>query len=107
MPAYVIVDVRVTNPQAYRDYTSAVPDTLVPFDGRFIVRGGPYETLEGDWRPQRIVILEFPSVERAKAWHASAEYQAILPIRQQHARTQFLTVVDGVEPTASPSPEAN
>ena len=107
MAAYVIVDVEVNDPEAYRDYTGAVPATLTPFGGRFIVRGGDYETLEGDWRPKRIVILEFPSVERAKAWHASPEYQAILPIRHQHARTNFLTVVDGVSPAMTVSSPAD
>ena len=101
MAGYVIVDVEVRDPEAYREYTQAVPATLEPFGGRFIVRGGAYETLEGDWRPQRIVVIEFPSFERAKAWHASPEYQAILPLRLRHARTNFLTVVEGV--AASPS----
>ena len=103
MAAYVIVDVEVLDPEAYREYTQAVPATLAPFGGRFIVRGGASETLEGTWRPQRVVIIEFPSVERAKAWHASPEYTAILPIRHRHARTNFLTVVEGVDPaTATP-----
>ena len=95
MGAYVIVDVEVRDPEAYRDYTQAVPATLEPFGGRFIVRGGAVETLEGDWRPQRVVVIEFPSVEQAKAWHASPEYQAILPLRHRHARTNFLAVVEG------------
>lgn len=103
MTAYVIVDVEVLDPDAYREYTSAVPAIVAQFGGRFIVRGGPYETLEGDWRPQRIVVLAFPDRERATAWHASPEYQAILPIRWRHARTNFLTVVDGVdEPSSAP-----
>ena len=97
MAAYVIVDVEVTDPEAYREYTRQVPGTLEPYEGRFVVRGGPYETLEGDWAPQRVVLIRFPSVERAKAWHASPAYQAILPIRLAHARTNFLTVVEGVE----------
>jgi uncharacterized protein (DUF1330 family) len=96
MAAFVIVDVEVLEPEPYRTYTSAVPATLAPFGGRFIVRGGAYATLEGEWRPQRIVIIEFPSVEQARAWHASPEYQAIVPIRLRHARTNFLTVVEGV-----------
>ena len=100
MSAYVIVDVEVLDPDAYREYTQAVPATLAPCGGRFVVRGGPSETLEGDWRPQRIVILEFPSVDHAKAWHASPAYTAILPIRHRHARTNFLTVVAGVDPPA-------
>jgi uncharacterized protein (DUF1330 family) len=96
MAAYVIVDVEVLDPDAYREYTTAVPATLAAHGGRFIVRGGRSETLEGDWNPRRIVILEFPSFEAAKTWHASPDYQAILPIRLRHAQTNFLTVVEGV-----------
>ena len=96
MAGYVIVDVEVLEPEHYKEYTSRVPATLERFGGRFIVRGGAYETLEGTWNPQRVVVLEFPSVAQAKAWHASSEYQEILPIRYRHARTNFLTVVEGV-----------
>jgi uncharacterized protein (DUF1330 family) len=96
MAAYVIVEVDVTDPGPYEEYKRGVPATLEKYDGRFVVRGGRYETLEGEWQPQRIVVLEFPSFERARQWHASPEYQAILPIRQRHARTRFLTVVEGV-----------
>ena len=96
MAAYVIVDVEILDPEAYGEYTRAVPATMTPFGGRFIVRGGASETLEGDWHPQRIVILEFPTVGLAKDWHASPEYQGILPLRHHHARTNFLTVVAGV-----------
>jgi uncharacterized protein (DUF1330 family) len=96
MAGYVIVDVEELEPERYKEYASRVPATLEPFGGRFIVRGGAYETLEGTWSPQKVVILEFPSVEQAKAWHASPEYQEILPIRYRHARTNFLTVVEGV-----------
>ena len=101
MAAYVIVDVEVREPEAYRGYTQAVPATLERYGGRFIVRGGAVETLEGEWRPQRVVVIEFPSVEQAKAWHGSAEYQAILPLRLRHARTNFLAVVEGVEAAAA------
>jgi uncharacterized protein (DUF1330 family) len=97
MAAYVIVDVEVTDPEAYREYTRQVPATLEPYEGRFVVRGGASETLEGNWAPQRIVVIRFPSVEQAKAWHASPAYQAILPLRLANARTNFLTVVEGVE----------
>lgn len=96
MAAYVIVDVEVLDPEPYDEYRRGVPATLERYGGRFVVRGGAAETLEGEWRPQRVVVLEFPSVERAKAWHASPEYAAILPIRRRHARTTFLTVVEGV-----------
>ncbi len=96
MAAYVIVDVEVLDPEAYTEYTRDVPATLEPFGGRFLVRGGAVTTLEGEWRPQRAVLIEFPSVEQAKAWHASPAYVAILPIRHKHARTNFMTVIEGV-----------
>ncbi len=97
MAAYVIVDVEVRDAEPYEEYRRRVQATVDRYDGRFIVRGGTHETLEGDWHPQRIVLIEFPSATRAKAWHASPEYQEILPIRQRHARTNFVTVVEGVE----------
>ena len=96
MAAYVIVDVEVLDPEAYTEYTRDVPATLEPFGGRFLVRGGAVTTLEGEWRPQRAVLIEFPSVEQAKAWHASPAYVAILPIGHKHARTNFMTVIEGV-----------
>lgn len=97
MSAYIIVAVDVTDPEAYGEYTSAVPATLEPYRGRFIVRGGAYEVLEGTWSAERIVVLEFPGAEQAKEWHESAEYQAILPIRRRHARTDFMVVVEGTQ----------
>jgi uncharacterized protein (DUF1330 family) len=96
LAAYVIVDVEVLAPDSYKEYTAAVPATLAPFGGRFIVRGGRHETLEGEWNPSRVVVIEFPTFEAAKNWHASPEYQAILLLRLRHARTNFLTVVEGV-----------
>ena len=96
MAAYVIVDVDVTDQQAYEEYRRQVPATLERYGGRFAVRGGRYETLEGSWQPQRIVVLEFPDYARARAWYDSPEYQAIIPLRERHARTNFLTLVEGV-----------
>jgi uncharacterized protein (DUF1330 family) len=96
LAAYVIVDLEVLEPEPYKEYTAAVPATLVPFGGRFIVRGGRYETLEGDWHPSRIVVLEFPSFDAAKNWYASPEYEAIIPLRLRHAQTNFLTIAEGV-----------
>lgn len=95
MAAYVIVDVAVGDAEAYREYTSQTPGTVEQYNGRFIVRGGDYETLEGNWSPQRIVVIEFPSMEQARAWYGSDAYQAILPLRLKHATTQFLTIVEG------------
>ena len=97
MSAYVIVGVDVTEPKEYAEYSRGVPATLEPYQGRFVVRGGAFEVLEGEFASPRIVVLTFPSVEQAKAWHESAAYQAILPIRKRNARTHFMVVVEGVD----------
>lgn len=96
MAAYVIVSVEVNDAEAYSAYSREVPATLEPYGGTFVVRGGAWEAMEGTWTSGRIVVLRFPGVEQAKAWHASPAYQAILPIRQQNARTDFMVVVEGV-----------
>ena len=95
MAAYVIAQVEVTDPGAFERYRREVPATLVPFGGRFIVRGGATETLEGDWQPKRLVIIEFPDRATAHAWWNSQAYAAPKALRQQSARTQLL-VVEGV-----------
>ena len=100
MAAYVIVGVDVADPEAYSAYTREVPATLEPYGGRFVVRGGAFTVLEGDWPAPRIVVLAFPSVEQAEAWHESPAYQAILPVRQQNARTHFMVAVEGVDEAA-------
>lgn len=100
MAAYLIVAVEVSDAEAYRAYSAEVPATLEPFGGRFVVRGGAFEVIEGSWDAGRIVVIEFPSADEAKAWHASEAYQAILPIREANARTDFMLVVDGVDAEA-------
>jgi uncharacterized protein (DUF1330 family) len=95
MPAYIIVDVAINDPEAYEGYKQLTPASVAAYDGKFIVRGGKTETLEGDWQPQRIVVLEFPSVERAKQWWSSTEYGPAKKIRQAAASTRML-VVEGV-----------
>lgn len=92
MPAYIIVDITIHDTQTYEDYKKLTPASLLPFDGKFIVRGGKTETLEGSWNPQRIVVLEFPTVEKAKAWWNSDTYAEAKAIRQRAATTQLLVV---------------
>ena len=79
MSAYVIANVTIKDPERYADYVRQVPATLEPYGGRFVVRGGAVEVVEGEWRPERLVIIEFPSLERARAWYDSPEY---VPARQ-------------------------
>jgi uncharacterized protein (DUF1330 family) len=95
MPAYIIVDVNVTNPSRYEDYKKLTPDSLVPYEGKFIVRGGQTQTLEGDWSPGRMVVLEFPSAEKAKAWWSSDGYAPAKLIRQSASITRMI-LVEGV-----------
>jgi uncharacterized protein (DUF1330 family) len=96
MAAYVLGDVNVHDPEGYREYTSRVPATLEPFQGRFVVRAGAHELLEGEWSPDRIVLIEFPSMELARAWYASAAYQEILPVRHRNSHANVLAIIEGV-----------
>ena len=92
MKAYIIVDVTITNPDLYEGYKKLTLASLQPFEGKFIARGGLVETLEGDWTPGRLVIIEFPSTEKAKGWWGSAEYAPAKAIRQQASITQMIVV---------------
>ena len=74
MAAYVIAEVEVTNPEGYKPYTELVPASIALYGGRFLARGGTAEVLEGEWPPRRRVIIEFPSMEAARAWWDSPEY---------------------------------
>ena len=102
MPAFVIANVSVEDPVRYEDYKRLVPGTLTPFGGRFVVRGGRTEVLEGDWRPNRLVILEFPSVEHARAWWNSTEYAEARALRQATS-TGTLLLVEGVAQAFRPA----
>lgn len=92
MAAYVIVEVSINDPIEYEEYKKLTPATISAFDGRFVVRGGTTTSLEGDWQPERIVVVEFPSVERAKEWWSSAEYTKAKLIRQRTATTKMIIV---------------
>lgn len=95
MAAYFIVDVEVKNPQEYEAYKQAAAASIVQHGGRYLVRGGKHEVLEGDWNPTRLVVLEFPTIEAAKRWYTSEEYNKVKPIRLQHA-VGHLVLVAGV-----------
>ncbi len=95
MAAYLIVNVDVKDPQRYREYVAAVPPTLVKYGGRFLVRGGRAERLEGTVEPKRLVIIEFPDADTARAWWNSDDYAAPKALRQATAVTD-LVLVEGV-----------
>lgn len=92
MKAYIIADVKITDPVQYEEYKKLTPGSLKPFDGKFIVRGGATTVLEGDWEPGRIVMLEFPSLEKAKAWWSSDMYAPAKGIRQAASETRMIVV---------------
>jgi uncharacterized protein (DUF1330 family) len=90
MPAFVIVEIEVRDPEAYETYKGLVPASVEAYGGRFIARGGATESLEGNWIPERIVVLEFPSLERARQWWNSPEYREAKAIRMRAARTRMI-----------------
>jgi uncharacterized protein (DUF1330 family) len=92
MTAYVIGDIEVTDQGIYDDYRKQVLATVEKYGGRFAVRGGKVEPLEGGWSPKRIVLLEFPSFEQAQKWYRSPEYAPLIKLRQKGARGRLLIV---------------
>lgn len=95
MTAYVIVDIEVTDPVRYKEYKTQAERTVELYGGQYIARGGRTETLEGGWAPRRLVILQFDSLEQAKAWHASPEYSGPRSLRDATARSRMV-VIEGV-----------
>ncbi len=95
MPAYIIVQLTIHDPETYDRYRAETPALIERFGGRFVVRGGDPEVLEGEARPGRVVVLEFPDRERARRFYDSPEYRAILPLRLRAAKGAAL-IVDGV-----------
>jgi uncharacterized protein (DUF1330 family) len=95
MPAYFIVDIEVTDPAGFEEYRKQVPGTIEKYGGRFLVRGGQVQTLEGDWKPKRVVVVEFPSIEQARRWYDSEEYRAPKALRLRTARGSVV-LVEGV-----------
>ena len=92
MKAYVIGEIEVTDPKLYEDYRKQVLATIEKFGGRFAVRGGKVEPLEGGWTPKRIVVVEFPSFEQAQKWYRSPEYAPLITLRQKASRGRLLLV---------------
>jgi len=92
MAAYFIVDVEITDAAGFEEYRKLVPGTVEKYGGRFLVRGGQVEKLEGEWQPTRVVVLEFPSLEQAKRWYNSSEYREPKALRFRTANTNLILV---------------
>ena len=92
MPSYIVLEVTVHDPVVYDQYKAVAAPTLIRYGGRYLVRGGAAETLEGAWIPKRLVILEFPNTQRARDWWSSPDYAAAKALRQSCASTQMILV---------------
>jgi uncharacterized protein (DUF1330 family) len=92
MSAYIIADIQVTDPVAYDDYRPLAAASVARFGGRFIVRGGKIDLLEGEPQPERIVVIEFPDADTARRWYQSEEYQTALKLRQAASRGRVLLI---------------
>jgi len=92
MSAFVIVDVKVTDPAGYDEYKKLAPTAVALYGGRYLARGGRAETLEGDWPVNRLVILEFESIENARAWLNSPEYAPARAMRHKYAVSKMVVV---------------
>ncbi len=92
MPAYLIVETDITDPEQYEQYKAASPGAIAAHGGRFVVRGGETAVLEGDWNPTRLVVVEFDDLEAAKRFYDSPEYQAAMKLREGAASLNMVAV---------------
>jgi uncharacterized protein (DUF1330 family) len=92
MPAYVVVQITVQDPETYERYKRLAPPSIARYGGQYVIRGGATEILEGSWNPGRFVVLRFPSAAQARAWWSSPEYAEAKALRQMSARTEMLLV---------------
>jgi len=95
MPAYLIVNIEVKDPEKFKAYTDATPSILKKYSGKFLARGGEYIEVEGDWHPKRVTIIEFDDFEKAKAFYHSEEYKPLIELRQSASKADFV-IVDGI-----------
>lgn len=94
MATFVVVEISIHDPATYERYKQLAPPTIARYGGRYAVRGGTTQALEGDWNPERFVILEFPTADAARKWWSSPEYSEARAIRQRCATARML-LVDG------------
>jgi uncharacterized protein (DUF1330 family) len=94
MAAYILASIKVTDAERYPEYARQTPAVVEKYGGRFLVKGGAYEEIEGSWPGRRLVVIEFPDAAAAKRWYESPEYQQLIPLRQAYAETD-LVIVEG------------
>jgi len=97
VPAYVVVEVRITDPERAARYAAVSPATVERYGGRYLARGGAISVLEGGWDPKRLVVIEFPSIEKAREWYDSPEYREVRRLREGAGEWRVL-LVEGVDP---------
>ena len=97
MPAYVIVETDITDPERYEHYKAATPAAIAAYGGRFLARGGELTVLEGDWHPSRVVVVEFEDLATAERWYESEVYQAAKNLREGAAHMRMIAV-QGLDP---------
>jgi uncharacterized protein (DUF1330 family) len=97
MPAgYVIVEMKISDAERYKEYMASAPASVTAAGGKYLIRGGRCETLEGQWQPARVAMLEFPSFEQAKAWYDSESYRAVRSKREGATDFFNMILVEGV-----------
>jgi uncharacterized protein (DUF1330 family) len=94
--AFVIVDMKITDPEQYKQYMAAAPAAVKAYGGEYVIRGGRFEALEGGWQPARMAMLKFPSYEQAKAWYDSEQYRAARAKRAGATAYFNAVLVEGV-----------
>jgi uncharacterized protein (DUF1330 family) len=96
-PAYLIVEMNISDMGQYKKYMAAAPATIKAYGGEYVVRGGKMESFEGDWRPSRLAVLRFPSYEKAKAWYEQSDYVKVRELRVGATEHFNMVLVEGVE----------
>jgi len=95
--AYVIVDMKISDPEQYKRYIAAAPAAVKAFGGEYLVRGGRHVVMEGQWQPNRIAMLRFPSLEAARSFYDAEQYRAARPLREGATEFFNMVVVEGVD----------
>jgi uncharacterized protein (DUF1330 family) len=99
MTAYIIADIDIHDAEGYQEYRQLAPATIAAYGGKYVVRAGQVEIVEGDWIPKRLVMLEFETMEQARAWLTSEQYLAVKSIRHRTAESNII-LVEGATPVS-------